>query len=210
MPIPWLPGKPDCSHARRRSSGGTNRSTSTPCGTTAATCGTSWAAVAVVAITASMREISARGMNECRRLAADVKTSRIGSRKMSRPNSPANISMLRRTCQMAKGRFAGGRRQRRRAVHSEIDFGASGSGLPTSCSGRCFRCCETTPLAVADTPVKRRWKLVTNNSAGELVVAGLSFTANPFHGCCSTDSCADAAVTKDRTSIPTLFEFQHA
>lgn len=134
------------------------RFVSTPWGTTALTFGTYDAAALVVAITASIREISHLGYAECRRCAAEVNTILIGRRSTSRAQIAVRISGLRRTCQIT-----GSKEERHSLRASLMAVGAGQPGSEDPTSRRLYLCIwpRTTVAAVADTPVKFGLKLVT-------------------------------------------------
>ena len=162
--IPKRPGWPVAAHAAARSGAGWNACVSTPWGITACTLETKPAAASLVATTASMREISQRGMAEWRRTAAEVKTIFTGRRRTSRTHRAADISEFRRTCQIVKGSPGGGVADIRAASARLTGEGQPGRGLPhRTMSCRCA-CCRATAAAVADTPVKRLLKFVTISS----------------------------------------------
>ena len=123
-----------------------------------------------VAITASILEISNRGKAECRLRLAEVNTVFKGNPSTSRAQIAARISVLRRTCQMAKGRSAVGTNARviRRASRSDIGVGQPGRGRPTSRMSWVLTCSTTTFAVVVDTPVWFLLKFVTNRSVIEI------------------------------------------
>ena len=172
--MPAVPGWPVAAQAAARSVAGVKRAVSTPWGTVARTWGTKVAAFSVVAITASMREMSQRGMAEWRRMAAEVKTIFTGRRRMSRAQRAARISGLRRTCQMVKGRFSGFVRERRRASRRVTGVGQPGRGWPARTMSNREACCRMTPAAVAETPVKLGLKLVTMSSGKGGALVGVA------------------------------------
>ena len=100
----------------------------------------------------------------CRLGAAEVKTNFQFCRRTCFRNSPSNISTSRRACQ-TRAVHLGGRLQPRRITrHSGQVFDNPSDPVSTTAMSRSVCCRGTKAATVAETPVKRQWRLVTNKS----------------------------------------------
>ena len=126
------------------------------------TLGTKLAASLLVAMTASILDMSQRGQAECLLCAADVNTILMGSRRTSLANIANCISEFRRTCQMLKGFPSGLALDKFMASRFLIGDGHPVRVLPTRVISSWDFWTLKTAAVVADTPVKRGLKFVTN------------------------------------------------